>query len=88
MMTMTKREQLAEIDEDMLLADGFDEALIGHVSLGGANKAVYDRAKCIQILCERDGMEHTDAEDFFSYNVEGAYVGDSTPLFVEMLHND
>jgi len=86
-MTMTKREQLAAIDEEILLADGFDEAIIGHVSLGGTSKAVYDRAKCIQILCERDGMEPVDAEEFFSYNVEGAYVGDSTPLFVEMCHD-
>lgn len=84
---MTKREQLAEIDEDMVLADGFDEAIIGHVNYGGENMAVYDRAKCLKILCERDGMEPADAEEFFSYNVEGAGFGDRTPLFVEPCHD-
>jgi hypothetical protein len=25
----------------------------------------------------------TDAEEYFGYNVEGAFVGDKTPIFLE-----
>ena len=65
----------------ILLADGFDGAFIGIGSaFGGKNVAIYDRAKCIKIL-ERD-MSPDEAEEFFSYNTEGAYVGDYTPIFM------
>lgn len=65
----------------ILLADGFDEAFLGiGCSCGGKNVAVYDRAKCIRIL-ERD-MSNSEAEEYFSFNTEGAYVGDYTPIFM------
>jgi len=65
----------------ILLADGFDEAFLGiGSSFGGRNVAIYDRSKCIPIF-ERD-MSPTEAEEYFGYNVEGAYVGDYTPIFM------
>ena len=65
----------------ILLADGFDEAFLGvGCSCGGKNVAIYDRAKCIRIL-ERD-MSNTEAEEYFCFNTEGAYVGDYTPIFM------
>ena len=71
------------IDPDMLLADGFDEACIG-VGLRAASPdiAVYSRAKCIKVL-EKSGMSPEEAEEFFEFNVVGAYVGERTPLFFE-----
>ena len=83
-------DQLGELNPDALLADGFEEAYIGCTSgfrASGGNTdpvAVYDRAKCIQILIERDGMSHTEAEEFFSFNTEGAYVGDNGPIYVDV----
>lgn len=80
---MTLREALAEIDEEMLMADGFDEALIGYAQrCGQPALAVYDRNKCIDIMVERDGMSYEEAEEFFEFNVVGAWVGDRTPLFL------
>jgi len=65
----------------ILLADGFDEAFLGiGCSCGGKNVAIYDRAKCIKIL-ERD-MSYEEAEEYFSFNTEGAYVGEYTPIFM------
>jgi hypothetical protein len=29
-------------------------------------------------------MTHEEAEEYFSFNVEGAYVGEQTPVFLEM----
>lgn len=71
-----------------MLADGFDEALIGTVSIAMRSVAVYDIHKCIQILMERDGMEHEEAVDFFMFNVASAYVGEGTPAFAVLTDDD
>jgi hypothetical protein len=74
-------EYYSDEADKILLADGFDEAFLGiGCSFGGKNVAVYDRAKCIRVL-ERD-MSNTEAEEYFSFNTEGAYVGDYTPIFM------
>lgn len=72
---------LSEMDEKVLLADGFEEALIGYATQHSRALAVYDREKCIKILIERDEMSEEEAEEFFSFNVAGAYMGEYTPLF-------
>jgi len=70
---------------EILLADGFEDALMGTVSRFGMQKvALYDRAKCIEILMERDGMTYEGAEEYFSFNVIGAWVGEGTPAFAEL----
>jgi len=71
-------------DESILLADGFDEAFIGIARQFGIPFAVYDRAKCIEILTE-NGMHEDEAEEYFMFNVEGAYVGENTPAYLEIL---
>lgn len=76
-------EKLREECEDCLLADGFDEALIGTVE--GACRspvAAYDYDKCVEILMKRDGMTEEEAEEFMSFNVIGSFMGKMTPLFV------
>lgn len=70
-------------DDDILTADGFEDAIIGVVD--GACRppvACYDYAKCVEILMTRDHMEEEDAHEYMSFNVTGAFVGDYTPLFV------
>jgi len=69
--------------EEIALADGFEEAFIGIARQFDVPFAIYDRAKCIEILCQ--DMLYTDAEDYFEYNVAGAWVGDTTPAFVEIV---
>ena len=68
------------MSDGALLADGFSEALIGMGTRFAYDVAVYDYEKCIEIL-ERD-MSREDAEEYFDFNVSGAYVGDNTPVFV------
>ena len=31
---------------------------------------------------QRDGMTYDDAEEYFEYNVTGAFVGDRMPVFL------
>jgi len=67
-----------------LVADGFDDAIIGIGRQFNTDIVVYDEEKCIKILMERDGMTDEEAEEFFEFNVVGAYVGEHTPVFVRV----
>lgn len=68
----------------MLLADGFRDALIGWAKRPGDTDdiAIYDYDKCIRILMDRDGMEYSEAVEFMDFNVEGAWMGPDTPMFM------
>jgi hypothetical protein len=81
-MTSTRAWLEEEVDE-ILLADGFDAALMGYAQRPGQPPvAVYDRATCIDILMDRDGLSFEEAEEFFEFNVVGAWVGEGTPCFM------
>lgn len=64
-------------DETFLIADGFDEAVIGLDE--PSMRLIYSVSKCIEIL-EKD-MSTEDAIEHFTYNVSGAYVGEKTPIW-------
>lgn len=74
---------LAELNPDALLADGFEDALIGAVQRCGLGPiALYSQTKCISILMKRDGMSFEEAMEYFDFNVLGAYMGENTPMFL------
>ncbi|MBC8395075.1 MAG: hypothetical protein H8E05_00095 [Bacteroidetes bacterium] len=76
-------ENYPEQMNDILLADGFEEAFMGVVEgFGVAPKACYDSKKCLDILVERDGMDLGEALEYMNFNVVGAYVGEYTPVFI------
>lgn len=65
-------------DEEILKADGFDEAVIGIEER--SMRLIYSVKKCIDILIE-EGMEEEDAFDHYYYNIEGSWVGEKTPIW-------
>lgn len=71
---------------ETLKADGFDDAIIG-VCEGWYSKNThhevicYDYEKCVEILVGQ-GMSEDDAEEWMSFNVTGAYVGEYTPVYL------
>jgi|TARA_R110000751_G_scaffold21474_1_gene61613 hypothetical protein len=70
-------------EEPMLKADGLDAAIIGvGRRCGQPDIIVYSYSKCVDIFKERDGMTEEDAEEWMEYNVVGAWVGETTPMFV------
>ena len=74
-------------EEESLLIDGvyMDSALVGvGRRCGQPLLAVYDRDKLMQGFID-SGMSHEDAEEWVCRNVEGAWVGESTPLGVEAI---
>jgi len=75
-----KKWTMIEMTDNALLADGFSEALIGMGNRFAYDVAVYDYAKCIEILARE--MSHEDAVEYFEFNVIGAYMGEHTPVFV------
>lgn len=79
------REHIAELDEQVMMADGFEGALLGYAQQFNTTFALYDRGKCIKILMDRDGMTEEEAEEFFEFNVQGAYVGNQTPAFATIM---
>lgn len=71
--------------EGTMTADGFDEAIIGTVERFGDSEAIvlYDKEKVIQILMKE--MSREEAEEYFYYNIIGAYVGEGTPAFATII---
>ena len=68
----------------MLLADGYDSAIIGYAinPVSQKNVVVYDVERILKILFERDEMSIEQAEEFFNFNIVGSYVGEQTPIYV------
>lgn len=78
-------EVLANDYEDLLLADGFEDALLGVVEgCSRPSVACYDYAECLGIL-QRQGLSGEAASEWMEFNVVGAYVGENTPMFLRNL---
>lgn len=69
-------------EEEFLKADGFDNAIIGVEP--NSMRLVYSRDKMIGILIEDEEMEEIDAIEYLEYNTWNAYVGEKTPIFIEI----
>lgn len=68
--------------DDVLFADGFDDAIIGFDP--NLWKVVYSRYKVIRIIFENSqGMTEQEAIEFAEYNIFGAYMGKKTPVWAE-----
>ena len=76
----TIEECLAD-DENIILADGFESCFVGIARQFGNPFAVYDKDSCIRTLMEQE-MSHEEAQEYMSYNTEGAWVGEHTPAFL------
>lgn len=68
--------------DQTMMANGFEEAIIGIDTSGEVFRVVYDIDAIISILMERDEMTEEGALEHFSYNIQGSYVGTGTPLYV------
>ena len=80
------REQIAEYNDGVMFAEGFDDCLLGIVErFGSPALALYDYDRVIQKLMKRDGMSEEEASEFFEFNTQGAYCGKGTPGFATIL---
>lgn len=67
-------------DDEILKADGFDDAVIGVEEL--TMRLIYSVRKCIEILV-LGGMSVEEAIEYFDFNTRGAYVGKKTPIWCD-----
>jgi len=72
---------LNELWGDVLIADGFDDAIIGIKDDTGV--VYYSKEKVIDILIREHGMTDIDAMEYADFNIFCAYMGDKTPIFLD-----
>ena len=75
-------------DDDSLMFLGsspedFADCIVGVVEgFGGPPRICYDKHKVLRRFVKDDGMTRTEAQEYFDFNVIGAYMGATTPLFI------
>jgi|TARA_Y100000114_G_scaffold97245_1_gene90550 hypothetical protein len=67
----------------MMKVDGLDNAIIGvGVRCGEDDILVYSYEKCIEEFMNMNDWTYGEAVEWMDFNVVGAYVGKTTPMFV------
>ena len=90
---MSKIDQVGEfadgVEEELLFLGEHDErkrfepAILGIAHRFGMQPVVtYDYRKVIDIFAE--DMSHEEAKEYFDFNVIGAWLGEGTPIFIEV----
>jgi hypothetical protein len=76
-------ERYESDDQPLTKMDGYDDCLLGVVLRFGQPPILcYDRTKVLDKLVA-GGMAHEDAVEWFEFNQIGAWVGDTTPCFLD-----
>lgn len=73
-------EHATEFWDELVIADGFDDAIVGIQEDTGI--VFYSREKVIEILMKDLELELIDAMDYAEHNVFNTYVGEKTPVFL------
>lgn len=74
---LLERIMLNHPDEEFLIIDGFDNAIIGIEE--NSMRLIYSKEKIIETLMQE--MEEIDAHEHYDFNIAGGYVGELTPIF-------
>ena len=85
-MKRTKLDDIVEqwADVDILMADGFDDCVLGYdYNWDGVIRLIYSVDKIIKKLVRRDKMDIDEAIEYFEFNMRGAYVGEKTPIWCQ-----
>lgn len=72
-------------DQEILIANGFEEAFIGVAVQGNNNIPIFSKAKCLDILISQ-GMSYEEAVEFFDFNVQSAWLGPNTPAYMDIFY--
>ena len=82
------KKLIEEINPEALMCDGFDDAIIGIAERINLNPVVtYDVEKMLSILIDKYDMSYDEAEEYYQFNILGAWLGDNTPIYVRSLNN-
>jgi hypothetical protein len=79
---MKKNENIESNHSLLMTVDGFDDCIIGvGKRCGHHDSMTYDAQKMMRKLVKQ-GMDKEEAHEFFDFNILGAWVGDTTPIFI------
>ena len=75
-------EQYAdETEQELIFFNGHDNAIMGIGRQFTKTAVIYNKE--IIILNLMADMSREEAEEFFEFNIAGAYVGESTPIILD-----
>jgi len=75
----------------MIKADGFDDCIIGFAEVWDGSERVHRIVYNASLMYSKllaDGMPHDEAQEYFEFNIDGAYVGKATPIYMWPGDND
>ena len=78
-------EWLESSERETIFFEGLDMAIIGITEVPDGYKVCYDIGRVLELLII-SGMTEEEAIEYFDFNIEGAYVGPLTPIFVQCAH--
>lgn len=81
-MNKKQLEKMSTFAGEILLADGFDDCVVGMTLRDDEWVALYDATRIIDALAQY--MTADEALEYFEFNIQGAYMGKKTPVFIFM----
>ena len=72
-------ESITEFNPEAKLADGFDDSIIGYDTKGSV---IYSINSILGTLVNRYCMDYDGAQEYFRFNIECAYIGEYTPIYM------
>jgi hypothetical protein len=73
-------DKIKLIDPTILIADGYDDCIIGLTFRDDELVALYSANRIVEKLAQ--DMTDIEALEYFEYNIEGAYMGVKTPKYI------
>jgi hypothetical protein len=70
-------------DEDILKADGLDNAVIGIDT--SSMRLIYSKQECVEVIMDEQDMNVLEAIEYLEYNTFNTYVGEQTPIWCDDL---
>jgi|TARA_R110000824_G_scaffold69726_3_gene179349 hypothetical protein len=74
------------VENNVMLLDGFDEALMGHIVLDDQFKAIYSEQRIIKVFMSgADPMTYEEAREFYDFNTVRtiSYLGAGAPIIMQ-----
>ena len=78
-------DYIAERYPDLIVFEGLDDCILGIAWIFNTPIVAYDRQKVLTTFSETLDVGMEEAEEYYSYNVSGAYIGENTPAFIEYI---
>lgn len=71
-----------------LFADGFDDAIIGLNYSNGVHRVVYNAQHMVKQYMKDNNASLDDAMEYLQFNTFCAYMGEGTPLYVDVMDRE